>query len=90
MISCTVKEVTQIMWNNLRGEFPNLPNTTYDWKEISSGSQTRVNFFHCTGTIDVKHIRIKNPSNSGSIFFSIILLAVVNSEFRFLYVSFGL
>jgi len=72
-----------------------LPTTSTAWEQISNGFQSRANFPHCIGAVDGKHIRVKKPSNSGSMYFnykdyfSIILLAVVDSEYRFIYVSVG-
>lgn len=72
-----------------------LPSSPHDWQEISNGFQTKANFPHCIGAVDGKHIRLKKPSNSGSMYFnykeyfSIVLLAIVDSEYRFRYVSVG-
>ncbi|KAL4153713.1 hypothetical protein QTP88_001546 [Uroleucon formosanum] len=72
-----------------------LPTTSTAWEQISNGFQSRANFPNCIGAVDGKHIRVKKPSNSGSMYFnykdyfSIILLAVVDSEYRFIYVSVG-
>jgi len=72
-----------------------LPSTSMAWEQISNGFQSRANFPHCISAVDGKHIRVKKPSNSGSMYFnykdyfSIILLAVVDSEYRFIYVSVG-
>lgn len=72
-----------------------LPSTPKEWENISNGFQSRANFPHCIGAVDGKHIRVKKPSNSGSMYFnykdyfSIVLLAIVDSEYRFIYVSIG-
>lgn len=90
-----IREVTRVIWNNLRSEFMELPSSPHDWQEISNGFQTKANFPHCIGAVDGKHIRLKKPSNSGSMYFnykeyfSIVLLAIVDSEYRFRYVSVG-
>lgn len=48
-------------------------------------------FPHCLGAIDRRHIFIKTPANSGSTFynykssFSILLMAVVDANYRFIY-----
>jgi len=70
-----------------------LPATHEGWEIISNDFQARANFPHCVGAVDGKHIRVIKPSNSGSMYlnykdyFSIILLAVVDSEYLFIYVS---
>lgn len=72
-----------------------LPTTSTAWEEISNGFQSRANFPHSIGAVDGKHMRVKKSSNSGSMYFyykdyfSIILLAEVDLEYRFIYVSVG-
>lgn len=94
-ISNIIKEVTNAVWNKLHGEFMTLPNTISDWEYIANGFNTRANFPHCIGAVDGKHIRVKKPNNSGSMFmnykdfFSIVLLAVVDSYYKFIFISVG-
>ena len=72
-----------------------LRNKEEEWEKIASGFNVKANFPHCLGAVDGKHIRLRKPPNSGSVylnykdFFSIVLLAVVDSDYRFLYVSVG-
>ena len=72
-----------------------MPTTPEGWKEIARGFSVRWNFEHTVGAIDGKHIRITAPSHSGSYYFnykgyhSIILLGVVDADYKFIYASLG-
>lgn len=56
---------------------------------------TRWNFPHVIGALDGKHIRMTSPPASGSFFynyknfFSIILMAVVNANYEFIFIDVG-
>jgi hypothetical protein len=65
------------------------------WEVISFGLDGKANFPHCIGAVDRKHIRIIKPEHSGSMYFnykdyfSFVLLAVADSEYRFTFVDIG-
>ncbi|XP_060556342.1 uncharacterized protein LOC132717007 [Ruditapes philippinarum] len=69
--------------------------TAEQWQQIADDFRTKWNFPHVCGALDGKHVRIKNPKNSGSLFynykgfFSIILLALVDAYYKFIWVSVG-
>ncbi|XP_060582559.1 putative nuclease HARBI1 [Ruditapes philippinarum] len=69
--------------------------TAEQWQQIADDFRTKWNFPHVCGALDGKHVRIKNPKNSGSLFynykgfFSIILLALVDANYKFIWVSVG-
>lgn len=65
------------------------------WKEIEKGFSTRWNFPNAVGAVDGKHVVIQAPDNSGADFFcykkcfSIVLLALVDAEKKFIFVDVG-
>ena len=71
------------------------PTTAEQWQWIASQFQERWQFLHCLGSIDGKHIRMQSPIHSGSDYynykqyFSIVLLAVVDSNYNFMFADVG-
>ena len=77
------------------GDIVSLPNTEDGWTDLAEKFGSRWNFNNAIGAIDGKHIAIKAPKNSGSVyhnykgFFSIILLGVVDADYKFTWVDVG-
>ena len=69
--------------------------TKEKFNEIAEEISTRWNFPHCIGAIDMRHITIKKPPKSGSLyfnykkFFSIPLQAVVDVKYKFVFIEVG-
>ncbi|KAL7406674.1 hypothetical protein ABVT39_024408 [Epinephelus coioides] len=89
-----VNQVTRAIWHVLVPEFMPVP-TTEDWRSIAEGFQHRWGFPNRLGSIDGKHVVIRAPGNSRSLFYnykgtySIVPLAVVDVEYCFRVVAVG-
>ena len=93
-ISSIVQEVCGNIWVTLNHEC--IPPLSEERLEgIAAGFHRRTQFPHCIGAVDGKHIRIIKPCDSGSLFwnykdfYSMVLLAVADSEYRFVFVNIG-
>lgn len=92
--SAIVKGVCQAIWTCLAPtEIPDFSEER--WLDIAASFEKFANFPHCIGAIDGKHIRIVQPSHSGSMFynykgyFSIVLLGMCDADYKFTYVDVG-
>lgn len=71
------------------------PTTTEEWLRKASKFQESRNFPNCLGSIDGKHVRLQSPIHSGSEYFnykhyfSIVLLAAVDSDYMFMFADVG-
>jgi len=69
--------------------------TPEKWIEIANEFHRKWNFPNCLGAFDGKHCGIKCPKNSSSCFynykgfFSIVLMAVADANYRFIYTDIG-
>ena len=93
-ISLLIREVCQ----QITEEFQDViatPKTPFEWKQIAQGFSSKWQFNHCLGTLDGKHVAITCPQNSGSVFhnykgyFSIVLLALVDANYKFIWADIG-
>lgn len=66
-----------------------------DWKIVADKFQTMWQFPHCIGAVDGKHISFRPPRSDGSKYRnykgkdSIILLALVDADYKFIFVDIG-
>ena len=87
-----MKETCSAIWDSLV-EKEMLPPTQQRWEEIEKEFNSRWNFPNCISAVDGKHIVITAPFNSGSLFhnykgtFSINLLALVDANYKFIFVD---
>ena len=74
-------------------EYMSLPDSKEKWLSVAKEFEEKWQFPNCVGAIDGKHVPLINPFNSGSTFFnyksffSIVLLALVDADYKFLYVN---
>ncbi|XP_039763708.1 protein ANTAGONIST OF LIKE HETEROCHROMATIN PROTEIN 1-like [Pararge aegeria] len=94
VICHTIPEVCKELIKALNS-FVKTPTDVNEWKEKSRNFEILWNFPHCIGAIDGKHVLLEAPPNSGSDYynykenFSLVLLAIVDAEYNFVYVNCG-
>ena len=71
------------------------PTDPEDWKKIEERFRNRWNVPHAVGPLDGKHIAVNKPKKSGSEYFnykgyfSLVFLALVDADYKFLWVNMG-
>ena len=76
-------------------EYMSLPDSKEKWVSVAKDFEEGSQFPNCVGAIDGKHVPLINPFNSGwtyfnyKSFFSIVLGALADAEYKFLYVNVG-
>jgi hypothetical protein len=89
-----IRETCQALWEVLVGDVMKEPDEN-DWRDVAQKYWSRWNFPNCVGAIDGKHVNIQAPAHSGSLYFnykgshSIVLMAAVDANLRFLFVDIG-
>ncbi|KAB0805363.1 hypothetical protein PPYR_02333 [Photinus pyralis] len=93
-IGTIIRETCEAIWSTLKEQ--EMPEPTEEvWLGIADQFYLKTNFPNCVGTIDGKHIRCMNPRRGGSNFFnykkffSIVLMAVVDANLRFVAIDVG-
>lgn len=72
-----------------------MPTTELEWQKVAKEFYQKWDFPNCLGALDGKHIKLRAPQSSGSYFYnykgdhSIVLLALVDAKYKFLYVNIG-
>ncbi|XP_068135717.1 putative nuclease HARBI1 [Hyperolius riggenbachi] len=90
-----IPETCQAIIDALKNDYMKFPETPQDWLDVAAQFEDVWDFPNCGGALDGKHIRITPPANTGSFYFnykgyfSIILMALVNANYEFLFVDIG-
>lgn len=94
-ISKFIPEVCSAIYEEYQDEIFKVPSTPAEWRNIALNFSTKWNFHHCCGAIDGKHVQIRKPKQSGSLYYdykgycSIILLALVDADYKFIWANVG-
>lgn len=94
-ISRIIPEMCRVIYEVLRNEYLQIPTTSAEWQKIADNYFELWNVPNCIGAMDGRHIEFKAPLSDGSLYHnykgsnSIILLALVNANYQFLYVNVG-
>ena len=89
-----INDTCKAIWTVLQPEVMPKP-TRNDWIKIERGFRLRWHFPNCIGALDGKHMAIISPPASGSLFYnykgyySLVLMALVDANYRFVYVNIG-
>ena len=90
-----VPQVCQAIIDTYKDEVMKCPRTPEAWRRVAAGFARRWQYYNCGGSLDGKHVRILKPKHAGSMFFnykkfhSIVLMAVADANYKFLYVDVG-
>ncbi|CAN7939825.1 unnamed protein product [Ixodes hexagonus] len=82
------------IWARLKHHFMKA-RSRLNWVQIAEGFATQWQFPNCLGAVDVKHVAITAPADSGSVFFnykgtfSIVLMAAVDSTYKYTLIDVG-
>lgn len=93
-VAMIVKETVTAVWEELQQIYMPTPSEK-DFEKIANEFAEFWNFPHVIGCLDGKHVRIKCPDNSGSMYFnykkhfSIILQGLVDANYKFITVDVG-
>ncbi|CAN7937555.1 unnamed protein product, partial [Ixodes hexagonus] len=94
-VSKIVLEVRLAIYEVLAPDFIKLPSTPGEWKRVARGFEELWQFPHCLGALDGKHVTICPPMGTGAMYrnykgtFSIVLMALVDADLKFLYADVG-
>lgn len=90
-----IEEVCDAIHAHYAEEVLQCPDEPQKWKQAAAKFKDRWQFPHCVGALDGKHVAIERPPRSGSVyynykhFYSIILMALVDGDYKFQWVNVG-
>ena len=94
-ISKFLPEVCRAIQDEFTREYLRCPTAPDEWKELKTEFRIRWNVPHALGALDGKHVALKKHKNSGDLYhnynglFSIVMLALVDGQYKFRWVYVG-
>ncbi len=88
-------EVCEVIILEFRPEVISVSNSAEEWQRIAEEFEAKWNMPHCLGVIGGKHVSIMQLLKSGSLyynyknFFSMVLLTIVDANYKFLFIDIG-
>ena len=94
-IALFIPEVCQAIVDEYEDQVLAFPRNPDDWRDFAGKFSEKWNFHHTCGALDGKHVAIRCPRKSGTLyhnykgFFSIILLGLVDADYKFIWADVG-
>ncbi|CAH1987622.1 unnamed protein product [Acanthoscelides obtectus] len=94
-ISKIIPECCDAIYRCLKPDYMEVPSSEDCWEKISEDFKNKWNFPNALGALDGKHVVIKAPQHSGSVYynykgtFSIVLMVLVDANYKFIYTDIG-
>lgn len=94
-ISLVVREVCEQIFEEYGPEVLSCPTSPDEWRAVADKFKERWQFPNAVGALDGKHVAIRCPKRGGSLYYnfkgfhSIVLLALVDAEYKFLWADVG-
>ncbi|KAH7693985.1 nuclease HARBI1-like protein [Aphelenchoides avenae] len=94
-VRAIVHETCEAIRDVLAPMYLRTPTTQAEWKAVADEFYAKWQMPNCLGAVDGKHIMMRVPPNSGSLYFnykgrfSTVLMAVADAGYRILYASVG-
>ena len=94
-VSKIIPDICKAIYEAIAPIYLKKPSSPEEWLQISQDFNDRWNLPHVVGALDGKHVRVVCPSRSGSLYrnykgyFSMVLMAICDANYRFLMFDFG-
>ncbi|XP_036436857.1 protein ANTAGONIST OF LIKE HETEROCHROMATIN PROTEIN 1-like [Colossoma macropomum] len=94
-VSQIVLSTCEALYEVMKDDYLKTPTSEASWRAIAKDFYEKWQYPNCLGALDGKHIYIQPPGHSSSTFcnykgcFSVVLMAVVDANYKFIYVNVG-